>query len=77
MDLMGDRGRAVYLGVDSREGTNRNYLEGPGHIEKEFPLGDFIVSALPRSLTNSGGGLVEPNPSIPSVKGVGRPRGAT
>ena len=70
MDLMGDRGRAVYLGVDSREGTNRNYLEGPGHIEKEFPLGDFIVSALPRSLTDSGGCIVDPNPSTHCIYGA-------
>ena len=57
-------------GVVSRTGTDGKYLKGPGPIEKEFLFKDFIVGIFQISLSDSGGGIIEPNPSTRYILGA-------
>ena len=42
--------------------SNGKYLEGSSLIRREFLFEGFIASALPRSLSGTGGGHVDPTP---------------
>ena len=52
------------------EGPAANILHGPVQFSESFSFEDFIVSTFPQSLTDSGGGIVDPHPSASRVFGV-------
>ena len=47
--------------------TNSNHLEGSSPVKREFLFEDFILSAFPQTLADSGGGVVDPYPSASRV----------
>ena len=46
------------------------YLEGSSPRQREFLLEDFAVGAFPQTLADSGGGVLDPNPSAGRVLGA-------
>ena len=52
------------------EGPTTIILKGPVQFKREFLFEDFIVSALPQTLADSGGGVVDPYPSASRVFGA-------
>ena len=54
-------------GVDGLGGTISYYLEGSSPDQREFLIEDFIVSGFPQTLADSGGGVVNPYPSVSRV----------
>ena len=57
-------------GVSSGGGANGNYLEASSPIEREFRFKNFVVGIFPQPLADSGGGVVDPNPSASRVLGT-------
>ena len=57
-------------GVGGLGGTNSEYLEGFSHIQREFLFENYVVSAFPQTLADSGGGVLDPNPSAGRVLGA-------
>ena len=51
-------------------GTNSDYLEGSSPIQQEFLFDIYVVSAFPRTLADSGGGVLDPNTSAGRVLGA-------
>ena len=58
---------AAVRGVGGLGGTNSEYLEGFSPIQREFLFENFVVSAFPQILANSGGGVIDPDPSVGRV----------
>ena len=52
------------------EGPTAIVLKGPVQFKREFLFEDFIVSACPQTLADSGGGVVDPYPSASRVFGA-------
>ena len=44
-------------------GSDSNYLEGSSQVQREFLFEDFVISAFSQTLADSGGGVVDPDPS--------------
>ena len=61
---------AAIRGVSGRAGTDGKYFKGAGPVEREFIFKDFIVGAFPRSLSDSGGGIIDPNPFTRCIFGA-------
>ena len=61
---------AAVRGVGGLGGTNSEYLEGSSPIQREFLFENFVVSAFPQTLADSGGGVLDPNPSAGRVLGA-------
>ena len=61
---------AAVRGVGGLGGTNSEYLEGSSPIQREFLFESFVVSAFPQILADSGGGVLDPNPSAGRVLGA-------
>ena len=61
---------AAVRGVGGLGGTNSEYLEGSSPIQREFLFENFVVSAFPQTLADSGGGGLDPNPSAGRVLGA-------
>ena len=57
-------------GVSRGGGTCGNYLEGSSPIEGEFLFENFVVGVFPQPLADSGGGVIDPNPSTSRVLGA-------
>ena len=57
-------------GVGGLGGTNSEYLEGSSPVQREFFFENFVVSAFPQILADSGGGVLDPNPSAGLVLGA-------
>ena len=61
---------AAVRGVGGLGGTNSEYLEGSSPVQREFLLENFVVGAFPQTLADSGGGVLDPNPSAGRVFGA-------
>ena len=61
---------AAVRGVGGLGGTNSEYVEGSSPIQREFLFEDFDVGALPQTLADSGGGVLDPNPSAGRILGA-------
>ena len=61
---------AVVRGVGGLGGTNSEYLGGFSPIQREFLFEGFVVGAFPQPLADSGGGVLDPNPSASRVLGA-------
>ena len=57
-------------GVGGRTGTDGEYSKGAGPVEREFLFKDFIVGLFPRSLSDGGGGVIDPDPSTRYIFGA-------
>ena len=57
-------------GVCRGGGTSGNYLEGSSPVEGEFLFENFVVGVFPHPLADSGGGVVDLNPSASRVLGT-------
>ena len=51
-------------------GTNIECLKGSSPLQREFLFEDFVVGAFPHTLADSGGGVLDPNPSAGRVLGT-------
>ena len=60
---------AVVRGVGGLGGTNSEYLGGSSPIQREFLFEGFVVGAFPQPLADSGGGVLDLNPSASRVLG--------
>ena len=60
------RGRPSGVSV-AEEGPTAIIVKGPVQFKREFLFEDFIVSAFPQTLADSGGGVVDPYPSASRV----------
>ena len=58
---------AAVRGVGGLGGINSEYLEGSCPIQREFLFENYVVSAFPQTLADSGGGVLDPNPSAGRV----------
>ena len=58
------------MGVDGLGGTKSGYLEGSSPIQREFIFENFVVSAFPQTMADSGGGVLDPNPSAGRILGA-------
>ena len=61
---------AAVRGVSGLGGANSKYLEGSSPIQREFIFENFVVGAFPQTLADSGGGVLDPNPSAGRVLGA-------
>ena len=61
---------AVVRGVGGLGGTNSEYLGGSSPIQREVLFEGFVVGAFPQTLADSGGGVLDPNPSAGRVLGT-------
>ena len=61
---------AAVRGVGGLGGTNSECLGGSSPIQREFLFEDFVVGAFPQTLADSGGGVLDPNPSAGRVLGA-------
>ena len=61
---------AVVRGIGGLGGTNSEYLEGASPIQREFLFENYVVSAFPQTLADSGGGVLDPSPSAGRVMGA-------
>ena len=61
---------AAVRGVGGLGETNSEYLEGSSPIQREFLFENYVVSAFPQTLADSGGGVLDPNPSAGRVLGA-------
>ena len=50
-------------------GTNNDDLEGSSPVQREFLSENFVVGAFPQPLADSGGGVINPNPSAGRILG--------
>ena len=51
-------------------GTNNDDLEGSSPVQREFLSENFVVGAFPQPLADSGGGVINPNPSAGRILGA-------
>ena len=51
-------------------GTNSEYLERSSPVQREFLFKNFVVGAFPQTLADSGGGVIDPNPSAGRILGA-------
>ena len=63
-------GGSAIRGVGGRAGTDGEYFKGASPVERELFFEDFIVDVFPRSLSDSGGGIINPDPSTRYVFGA-------
>ena len=63
------RGRPSRVSA-AEEGPTATILKDPVQFKREFLFEDFIVSAFPQTLADSGGGVVDPYPSASRVFGA-------
>ena len=61
---------AAVRGIGGLGGTNSGYLEGSSPIQREFLFENFVTSAFPQTLVDSGDGVLDPNPSAGRVLGA-------
>ena len=64
---------AAVRGVGGLGGTNSEYL-GSSPIQREFLFENYVVSAFPQTSADSGGGVLDPNPSAGRVLGAAEER---
>ena len=51
-------------------GPTASILEGPVQYSESFSFEGFVVGAFPQTLADSGGGVLDPNPSAGRVLGA-------
>ena len=51
-------------------GTNSDDFEGSNPVQREFLFENFVVGAFPQPLADSGGGVINPNPSAGRIMGA-------
>ena len=61
---------AAVGGVGGWGGTNSDYLEGSSPVQREFLFDNFVVGAFPQIWADSGGGVIDPNPSAGRILGA-------
>ena len=54
----------------AEQGPTASILKGPVQLRDEFLCKDFRVGVFPRSLSEGGGGILDPNPSTRYIFGA-------